>query len=857
MPPLLSICVPTYNRAPLLRVMLEALLPQVAAAGPEVELCISDNASTDATPEVIGQAQALGPFRHSRNASNLGPIGNFHRVANELARGEYVWVLGDDDLVRPGAVARVLEVLRAHGDLDAFYVNFRTARFEAHWPHRAPGGYDGRFDTVVHRDCRSRRVVRWEDVLSAESSFGTQVYVHILRRHIWQGLSDQGALGPPYSSFRWTWPHTYMVAKAMFGRPAFYLGEPLLTIFNRAVEWSRHLPRMMLCYLPELIAFYHSLGLSAGRVREFLRAADTLGVATLQRMLRGEIADPEMTVGGYLAQGWYRPRTWRLLARALAGLATERPRRRPASGQTVFLTGVGSNGRHRTEEIAARSRQVQLRVDPASRERTLRPLRVCFVAPAAYPLFDAAVQRPIGGMETRSVLFARELAKRPGLDVHFLVTDFGQPAVQRIDGVTVRIDPTERRFHEYCQSLAARQQWHARQVRECLPRSARFPWFRIARLRPSVVWHMAAVAAWMIRFRYFPPERYRFDRVGLTDPRDVFGEIAADVCIGFGTSHVTAQMVASCKKFGQTSVLFLASDLNLSEQYRPGSMEKDPEGEVAGVCYYALTEADYILVQTEYQKRLLKERFGREGVVIRNPVQMDDAWDGRDDRQRRDCVLWVGRADRHCKQPHLCVELARRFPQWPFVMVMNRRHADVFEEIQRSLPPNVQLIERLRAEEMPALYRRARVFVNTSSFEGCPNALLQAGKYGAPVASLVVDPDGMIAQHGCGLMAGGDFERLADMVQALWHDARLSMDVAERMISYLYSHHELGGRAAELELFLSHISLRRRTGYGDEPWVSETVDPQMHTSDRAAATFHGVSEAASEHGKHVRQSTTT
>lgn len=805
MPPLLSICVPTYNRAPLLRVMLGALLPQVATAGEVVEVCVSDNASTDETPEVIRQAQGIAPFRHSRNPQNLGPILNVHRVANEMAQGQYVWVLGDDDLVRPGAVERVLQALRDNGDLDAFYVNFRTARFELHWPQQqAPGGYEGRFDVVVCRDCRSRRVARWEELLSAGNSFGTQLYVHILRRVLWKGLSDQGRFGQPYSSFRWTWPHTYMAAEAMFGRPAYYLGYPVLTIFNRSVEWSGHLPRMMLQYLPELIRFYRGLGLPRARAAEFLRAAEALGVATLQQLLRGEIPAPEMTLGQYLVEGWYRPRTWRLLARAAAGLAVQR-RRRLAGRRPGPQHGPALRPCRDSAAGDAMPRPGMPTGAPA-RHSGSRAVRVCFVAPSAYPLFDPTVQRPIGGMETRSVLFARGLARRKEFDVHFLVSDCGQPAEQRIDNITVRIDPTERRFREYCQSLVARQRWHANQVRQCLPRTPYFPGFRIARLSPALVWHAAAVGAWTLRFRYFPPERFKFDRVGLTDPRDVFGEIGADVCIGFGASHVTAQMVASCTKFGQISVLFLASDLNLSEQYRPGSTEKDPEGETAGVCYFALTEADHILVQTEHQRRLLRERFGRDGVVIRNPLCMDGAWDGHDDRDQRDCVLWVGRADRHCKQPHLCVQLARRFPQLRFVMVMNARHPDVFDEIQRCLPANVTLLERVPADQMPAWYRRARVFLNTSAFEGCPNAILQAGKYGAPVVSLAVDPDGMFAQHGCGLWADSDVHRLGSLVQAAWSDRALALRLARRMRQYLLEHHASEGRVAELARFLLRLA---------------------------------------------------
>src|SRR4030095_6701459 len=101
MTPLLSICIPTYNRAERLRVMLQAVLPQVAAHADKVELWISDNASSDHTPQVVADAHVLGPLQYSRNSSNLGIVGNLITLTSELARGEFVWGLGDDDLLRP------------------------------------------------------------------------------------------------------------------------------------------------------------------------------------------------------------------------------------------------------------------------------------------------------------------------------------------------------------------------------------------------------------------------------------------------------------------------------------------------------------------------------------------------------------------------------------------------------------------------------------------------------------------------------------------------------------------------------------------------------------------------------------
>ncbi len=108
--PLLSITIPTFNRAPYLRELLEGLLPDLRDE-PRVELLLSDNASTDGTPAIAEAAARRGlPLRHLRNPENIGSDSNFLQCLRE-ARGKYVWVLGDDDLLTPGAVPALLSLL--------------------------------------------------------------------------------------------------------------------------------------------------------------------------------------------------------------------------------------------------------------------------------------------------------------------------------------------------------------------------------------------------------------------------------------------------------------------------------------------------------------------------------------------------------------------------------------------------------------------------------------------------------------------------------------------------------------------------------------------------------------------------
>ena len=108
----LSLCIPTYNRSVYLRELLPRLLDEVAAVNSghaQVELVVSDNASTDSTQEHLTSI-TYPWFRLFRNERNIGGDLNFLACV-ERSGGEYVWLFGDDELIRPGGVGRVLQVL--------------------------------------------------------------------------------------------------------------------------------------------------------------------------------------------------------------------------------------------------------------------------------------------------------------------------------------------------------------------------------------------------------------------------------------------------------------------------------------------------------------------------------------------------------------------------------------------------------------------------------------------------------------------------------------------------------------------------------------------------------------------------
>lgn len=115
--PLLTIAIPTWNRAPFLAELLQVLQAQRATLPPDsVELLVCDNHADDETPEVVASFQRPGlPIRHVRHPRNLGSDRNVAACHN-LARGRYAWILGDDDLPLDGCLRRLLDLL-ASGDV--------------------------------------------------------------------------------------------------------------------------------------------------------------------------------------------------------------------------------------------------------------------------------------------------------------------------------------------------------------------------------------------------------------------------------------------------------------------------------------------------------------------------------------------------------------------------------------------------------------------------------------------------------------------------------------------------------------------------------------------------------------------
>jgi abequosyltransferase len=123
---LLTIAIPTFNRALLLDRQLEWLSSTVEDYKTQCEIIVSDNCSSDNTSKIVSQWKSkltAITFRAYRNNENIGAIRNITKCI-DLAEGEYVWVISDDDEIENSAIEKIVKNLQSYPNLGLAVLNF-------------------------------------------------------------------------------------------------------------------------------------------------------------------------------------------------------------------------------------------------------------------------------------------------------------------------------------------------------------------------------------------------------------------------------------------------------------------------------------------------------------------------------------------------------------------------------------------------------------------------------------------------------------------------------------------------------------------------------------------------------------
>ncbi len=113
---LLSISIPTRNRAKCLSDLLSDISASVMDGCIDASLLkiyIFDNASTDNTGEIVDTFKASLPISYKKNEENIGMGLNIFQAYTAI-EGEYVWVIGDDDLLPRQAISVIFNLIKKY-----------------------------------------------------------------------------------------------------------------------------------------------------------------------------------------------------------------------------------------------------------------------------------------------------------------------------------------------------------------------------------------------------------------------------------------------------------------------------------------------------------------------------------------------------------------------------------------------------------------------------------------------------------------------------------------------------------------------------------------------------------------------
>jgi len=348
-------------------------------------------------------------------------------------------------------------------------------------------------------------------------------------------------------------------------------------------------------------------------------------------------------------------------------------------------------------------------------------MHLCFVAPQAWPVLsaDRSIEE-VGGAEVQQSILARLLAGN-GYRVSMICLDYGQPERVLVDGITV---------------------------------------------------HKA----------YRPDEGVpvlRFLHPRLTKLWRALREVDADVYYSRAAGMPAGVVAEFCRRHGRRSIYAGASDMDFVR----GAGGQIRYARDRWLFSRGVALADRIVAQNEVQRSSCRATYGRDAVVIPSCYQRPERRNGS--QARDDSILWVG-VIRSGKRPELLLELARRLPQRRFVMVGGPRGGDaaLFERTRADAAtlPNVEFTGFLPLPEVESRFDAARLFVNTSDFEGLPNTFLQAWARGVPTLGTVEAGTGA---HRC----FGDVEAGAREIEALLGDPLRWADASERCREHFERNH--------------------------------------------------------------------
>lgn len=262
----------------MLELLLFILEAEVKQWCDKVELVISDNCSPDNTMEVVQAAQKRYPISYRRLPRNMGALYNQVTIVTEFAKGKYCWILGDDDLLRPGAIAKMLHIVENNPGIPYIFVNHSYEQHSERDTYAGLSPIPTNFvaSRLLCKNVDEKKVEQWEDIVFCGEvpALFTSLVCHVFLKEIW--VRQAPALGKLEAdvnnltlTYEMVFPHVSMIAAEMVGKPAYYVGFPYVMFFVGSQEWLGLWKKYVFTFVLQIADQLERQGASAKAVQHY------------------------------------------------------------------------------------------------------------------------------------------------------------------------------------------------------------------------------------------------------------------------------------------------------------------------------------------------------------------------------------------------------------------------------------------------------------------------------------------------------------------------------------------------------------------------------------------------------------
>lgn len=197
-----------------------------------------------------------------------------------------------------------------------------------------------------------------------------------------------------------------------------------------------------------------------------------------------------------------------------------------------------------------------------------------------------------------------------------------------------------------------------------------------------------------------------------------------------------------------------------------------------------------ICLQNQYQFKMLKKRYNKNGKIIKNHIKINDM--DLDKKSKIPIVLWVG-SMAEVKQPWLVIELAKMMPSVKFQMIGGYQgDPTLYNNMKRQSEKleNFEFLGVVPFDEIDYYFNKAWILINTSMFEGFPNSFLQAWMNYMPVLSINANPDEIITNYNLGFYSR-NLKQLKEDLSILLNNENLIKEIGINGRIYVENNHDI------------------------------------------------------------------